>query len=274
MLFDRSIRTADFELYCYCLDKMTNIFFAVNHQNYARWLSWYLNTLFNVDITHPGLKDSFNQGSYGCKRTAKPFSRIPIDLTLEQTINADAGRKLSGISHITNSIRARMRWSINHGLRCEMISKVMEDCGISTAQDITNDLLRHNITKSAEHAENFILSFNERINPFSVAITKDALLNISTGRSVPDEVENFLLNIEVIGENMKKQLIEQCKEDIDSFQKYSIKRNKILNFASTKKKVKIHCTGKVQEVLVQRDLFGRLLGISWGSGERINLQKV
>ncbi|GFY05336.1 hypothetical protein TNCV_2207821 [Trichonephila clavipes] len=44
--------------------------------------------------THPDLYEGFKQGFFGIKRTTKPFSRQPIDLVLEQTINADAARKL------------------------------------------------------------------------------------------------------------------------------------------------------------------------------------
>ena len=107
--------------------------------------------MLNIDKTHPRLIEQFRKESFEYKRTNKPFSRIPIDLTLEQTINADAGRRLSGISHITNSINVRMRWAVNHGLRCSLVSKVITDCGLNVVEDITNDLLNRRITRSADH---------------------------------------------------------------------------------------------------------------------------
>ncbi|GFT06418.1 hypothetical protein TNCV_3355621 [Trichonephila clavipes] len=51
------------------------------------------DNLNKVDETHPGLKNDFMNGCFGIKRTDEPFSRIPIDLTLEQTINAEAARR-------------------------------------------------------------------------------------------------------------------------------------------------------------------------------------
>ncbi|CAH0731407.1 unnamed protein product, partial [Brenthis ino] len=45
----------------------------------------YHENLLKVSITHPGLELQFQKGSYGIKRTDKPFSRQPVDLTLEQT---------------------------------------------------------------------------------------------------------------------------------------------------------------------------------------------
>ena len=35
---------------------------------------------------------------FGIKRTFNPFSRVLVDLTLEQTVNADAARRLTGIA--------------------------------------------------------------------------------------------------------------------------------------------------------------------------------
>ncbi|GFU08199.1 uncharacterized protein TNCV_3766451 [Trichonephila clavipes] len=42
------------------------------------------DNLNKVDETHPGLKNDFMNGCFGIKRTDKPFSSIPIDLTLER----------------------------------------------------------------------------------------------------------------------------------------------------------------------------------------------
>ncbi|GFW32110.1 uncharacterized protein TNCV_2601361 [Trichonephila clavipes] len=105
----RSIRMGDFEMFKYVIPKITKLFFAVNQPNYARWCVKYLDNLNKVDETHPGLKNDFMNGCFEIKRTDKPFSRIPIDLILEQTINAKAARCLSGIAHFTNSLTARQR---------------------------------------------------------------------------------------------------------------------------------------------------------------------
>lgn len=112
---------------------------------YARWLASYNHTLISVDETHPGLAKDL---MIGVKRTDKQFSTIPSDLTLEGTINADAARRLTGIMHLTNSISARMRWSLNHALRSMIISHVLQESGVQSSQDITNDLLKHRIDKS------------------------------------------------------------------------------------------------------------------------------
>ena len=55
LLFNSSIRTADLNLFKYVLPKISNLFFALNQLNYARWLVRYHNNLCRVDETHPGL---------------------------------------------------------------------------------------------------------------------------------------------------------------------------------------------------------------------------
>ena len=50
------------------------------------------------------------------KQTPKSFSRNPIYLALEQTVNADAACQRAGVSALTNSISARQRCAESHFL--------------------------------------------------------------------------------------------------------------------------------------------------------------
>lgn len=90
----RSIRTSDLDLYIVTIFEIVAVFFSFDQPNYARWLVKFHDNLINLNKTHPGLKDSLMKGGFSIQRTNKPFSRAPIDLLLEQTINADAGNKL------------------------------------------------------------------------------------------------------------------------------------------------------------------------------------
>ena len=126
-VFIRSIRNGDLYLYIYCLPKLAAFFFAFHHQNYARWLIIYHDNLLKLHETHPQVFKEFKNGCFSLKRTSKPFSGIPIDLTLEQKVNADAACQRRGIIALTNSISARQCWAQNHSLRTTIISTVFED---------------------------------------------------------------------------------------------------------------------------------------------------
>ena len=67
------------------------------------------NNLLMLNESHPDIE--FQNGGFGVKRTSNNFSRSPIDLTLEQTVDADAASQRTGIGTFTYSISARQRWS-------------------------------------------------------------------------------------------------------------------------------------------------------------------
>ncbi|GFV26314.1 hypothetical protein TNCV_4029571 [Trichonephila clavipes] len=154
------------------------------------------DNLNKVDETHPGLKNDFMNGCFGIKRTDKPFSSIPIDVTLETTINAEAARCLSGIAHFTNSLAARQRWTKSHSIRAIVISYVLDVCGLKQLQDVSADLQPIRIKIYGKQLSDFNEIFENNINPFDESLDKDSLYNIATAKPVPENVENILLNLE------------------------------------------------------------------------------
>lgn len=99
------------------------------------------------------------------------------------------------------------------------------------------------------------------MNPFDVNVDEDFLLNIATGKAAKDETAQFLLTVEERGEKLRETFINECLVNPARFEQ-RIKRNKILNSPSENVKKKNKIAGKVQEIRMQPDLFGRLLGVS------------
>jgi len=67
---------------------------------------------------------------------------------LEQTINADAAKRLTGITHFTNSISAlgkKSQYSID-----DYIVRIRSKW-LKKAQDVTSDLQKHQISKDCAH---------------------------------------------------------------------------------------------------------------------------
>ena len=62
----------------------------------------YHRNLVKPPGTHPDVFDEFKNGLFSIHHTEKSFSGSPIDLTLEQTINANAANQKKGITLITN----------------------------------------------------------------------------------------------------------------------------------------------------------------------------
>ena len=75
----------------------------------------------------------------------KGQSGIPIDLTFEQTINADAACQRAGISAMTNSISNRQRWAKSYYIRTTVMS----------------------IKKNSEVVEKILYLIEDNMNPFN-----------------------------------------------------------------------------------------------------------
>ena len=112
----KNARTCDLDLYVSCLPEITNIFFAMNHLNHARWLVKYYDSLIKLLDTHSELYSDFQNGWFGIKGTGKSSFSSPTHITLEQTINVDASSHRFGITSMTNSISARQTWTESHFL--------------------------------------------------------------------------------------------------------------------------------------------------------------
>ena len=103
----RNTQTGDFGLCISCLSKRTRLFFELNHVNYERWSTVYYGNLLKVTTSYPDVYRDFVEEYFAIQRTGKPFSATSIDLTLEQTINADASKQHTGILPFTNSLSTR-----------------------------------------------------------------------------------------------------------------------------------------------------------------------
>ena len=110
LLFSRACHTNDVPLFVYCLGKMYPVFLSAGRPNYSWWMVKYNLNLLNAEETQPGITEVQEKSGLTIRRTSKSFSRCPMDLTLEQTVNADAASFLTGIAAFTKSIRAREKF--------------------------------------------------------------------------------------------------------------------------------------------------------------------
>ncbi|ESO90053.1 hypothetical protein LOTGIDRAFT_164356 [Lottia gigantea] len=178
----RAIRTNDVELYSFALTPIIDLFFATNHVNYARWLTKFQLDLLNIDNTHPGLSDLLNSGLFTVRRTDHSFSRIPVDLTLEQSINANAASRQTGLSHMTNNFGARQRWMVTRPLRALMVSSILQMAGMSNPENASNELKPTRIMRDHEDYSKIVKQIKNSCDPFILPEdTDDSLINISTG---------------------------------------------------------------------------------------------
>ncbi|GFV69643.1 uncharacterized protein TNCV_4507581 [Trichonephila clavipes] len=141
-------------------------------------------------------------------------SSMPIELP-----NNVLSRVLSAYQKFVEETRqaARQRWTKSHSIRATIISHVLDVCGLKQLQDVSADLQPNRIKIYGKQLSDFNEIFENNINPFDESLDKDSLYNIATAKPVPENVANFLLNIEKNGEDLRKQFITECAEDQNRF---------------------------------------------------------
>ena len=131
---------------------------------------------------------------------------------------------------------------------------------MTKTDDVTREMHRSRIKRDNRDFQSIIRFMENCINPFETD-TAD-LVNISTARKASEETSHFLLNWMSIGEKMRDHFIENCSNDPESFDK-PIPRQKLHTFASQGVRVqKKRADGKLKELRMERDLFGRILVIA------------
>ena len=256
--FSHACRTNDLELFIYTLGQMLPIFFAGNRPNYSRWMVRYYLNLLNVDESHPGVREMLEKGAFSVKRTAKPFSRAAIDMTLEQTVNRDAASRLTGIAAFGQSEAARKRWMMTRSVRSSIVNNLMNKAGLQSNEDITKELKPYRIKKDNEDLQKIIEGIKSTMNPFT-QYPNENLYCLATGKKADEEIKDDLLNCVKKGQAWCDDFTNGCFQDPSRFQK-PIPRKKVKNFVTTAIKSKVGSKDvKIKELQGTRDLFARLL---------------
>ena len=72
-------------------------------------------------------------------------------------------------------------------------------------------------------------------------------------------MKDFLLNVSKIGIENQNQFMNECSQNPDRFENEVIKRTKLQTFSSDGARRTVRINGKVKEVKMERDLFGKIL---------------
>ena len=194
--------------------------------------------------------------------TEKSFSGSPINLTLEQIINADAANQKKGITAITNSIGAHKHWAESHFLRTTLLTQMFNNLGMNKKEDVSRDLKLHKIKSENESLNKILSIIYETLNPFNVNVDKSHLFNIATGKSAKEETTAFLLSIYQTDSEMTQKFTEECRKEPKHF-KERINHRKLYTFQTECGRKKIDGKdGKVVAACMVRNIFGSALRLS------------
>lgn len=247
--YQRAVRTCDLKLYKYAAYQLSTIFFVFNHQNYARYLSKNLSDLENIDKTHPGLSKQLENGGLSIRRTSKNFARTPVDLTVEQTINAHSACKMKGIRSFTTSIDAKHRWAETHAERMTIMHNLFEFIQITKV-----------VKKFKQNVQVFVQTVKTTLNPFDDELEKTKLFNLTTGKAASSDTEHFLLNVMSEGLKQLQNFKQECSQKPSRFNQL-LKRNVIRNFSHEllKNQKQSSVNAKLNQMRSERDVLAHIL---------------
>ena len=111
MLFVRSIREGNFQLYIEALTKIVPWFFALDHIHYSRWIPVHLRDMVLLQECHQDVYEEFMKGKFTVKKTKHAFSTIAIDQAHEQNNASVKGD--GGAVGLTENPAALRRWMVS-----------------------------------------------------------------------------------------------------------------------------------------------------------------
>ena len=79
LVFVRSLREGSFPMYLDSLTELAKWFHAMDHTNYARWISVHLKDMTELPVTHPDVTKAFMEGKFTVQKTKHAFSSITMD---------------------------------------------------------------------------------------------------------------------------------------------------------------------------------------------------
>ena len=249
LLFIRSYRESNFELYKDVLQELLPFFFALDHVHYARWVSVHLRDMETLD-SNTGAQ--FLQGDFTVHKTARPFSSIAIDQAHEQN-NAHVKGDGGAVGLLEDEAALR-RWTVagpevsrllqefeNEPLETQSTKKHLEDV----------ECIQKDFKEKVRNLKKVILEMG---NPFEEDSTD--LLVLDTHEIVDTNVSKSLKSLETLGKKQFTEFKEQLKTPSRFYN--PIRKNKVPLFSRKSKPSISKDKEKLQTLKDDYNLFLRL----------------
>ncbi|XP_052123378.1 uncharacterized protein LOC127749403 [Frankliniella occidentalis] len=267
----RATRTANIELYIQALTRIVPFFFALDHQNYARWLPIHLRDLINLEKHHPELWNAFQKGYFVAAKSSRRFSTISLDQAHEQ-LNATL-KGNGGVVGLTDSPSALLNWILFAPEIADIVDKFEQNTfnfdPDSDAHHFDTESARSNFLRDKTALEEY---FENTGNPFAEEGIN--LYNFDTRRCASADVVDTFLNLEAKG---NEQYLKYTQERLVTGEvsiHAPIKQNKFPTFAKNMRPANKNQNQKeqIKALKDESELFGKLfVAISRGRPSDLNL---
>ena len=195
--------------------------FALDHVNYARWLSVHVRDMATLLRSHPSVYQKFTSGAFAVQKSKNAFSAIALGHAHEQENASIKGE--GGAVGLTENPSALQRWMIG---RPEIARMVTEYEGQSASENKLSTK-HHEQVPLVQNA--FVSSVEHLGNPFKE--DSGDLLALDTKDIIPAEVVESVQNIKKIGQSQYKAFVSERMVERTKPITHPIKRNKLPLFS-------------------------------------------
>lgn len=265
--FSFATKTNNLDLHIFCLQRLCPLVFSMNHQNYAKYLSVYFTTLVNLPQKE---KDLLLANGFSVARSETPASRIPVDMTIEQTINKHA-KSSGGIVGFSRNLPAYYRWCVTRHNRAQYVSAAYQLANIESKNSEYHKESNPSERKLSENAvRKTVETFIAFTNPFEVE--REHLVCLSSGQKLPDDIADDLLKVEEVGKSSFEMFVKDRLQDKTTKFHTPLQKTKLKTFLTVSKSTTVKSSNSFVKIKAQRNVFGQLLVLSQEHG--IDMEKV
>ena len=111
LLFVRSLREKNFQLYKDACKSLAPWFFALDRTHCARWLPVHIRDMECLETEIPAIVVEFKNGNFVVNKTNRAFSSLPIDQAHKQNNKIVKGD--GGAIGLTDSSTQLLRWLVS-----------------------------------------------------------------------------------------------------------------------------------------------------------------
>ena len=228
LIFVRSLREGNFELYVQALAKIIPWFFALDHTHYARWTPIHLHDMISLEQSHPSVYAEFVKGKFVVKKSKRSFSAIAIDQAHEQNNAVVKGD--GGAIGLTENSAAFHRWMVSGPEMARLIGEFQTSAEKKQNTETCHHEQKQHIQSAfARDVQSLTEVFEEMGNPFLE--DSEDLLVLDSRNIVHVAVSDAIKEIEQLGIDqyeayVEERLVKQTKAIADP-----IKRNNLHLFS-------------------------------------------
>ena len=250
-MFIRAHRERKFALMVMTLKKLVPLFFAMDRQNYARWIPIFIRDL---EALPQSTKAEFDIGRWVITCSNRRFSSIPIDHAHEQANKRVKG--VGGMIGLTENPEMLERWIVAGPEIC----RVIEQFSGANVNDDIEELPHHEEGYTSQqrfhrHAKDLSEVFMSKGNPFEE--DSENLITLDNKVCESPAAAASVGNVELIGleqyNNFRKSILESNERLLIQ----PIKRNNLVLFHDTKRKKKTAVNIKIHHFKHHAELFGQ-----------------